>query len=233
MQSFLWYFNAGGLLMWPLLLCSWFALALIVDRIRKLRSSMLIDGPAIDEIRKMLEAGDRQRAMEKYHASPVVLPRVIGLGLAEYRPEIEDVAITLERSARRHLPVLGNNVALIGAVGRVAVLLGLLGTMFGMIAGFDALEKPGASKSQLASAMRMALITTATGILIAIPCVMSAAYFRNKLRRCEALFVEILDAVAKSARAGSGYSPRIEELPISQPAADEQFVLPSILSGKA
>jgi len=232
MHNIFWYFNAGGLLMWPLLVLSWFGLALIVDRFRKLRAGALIDQPAIDDIQKLLEAGDRQRVMEKYRNSPTIVPRVIGLAMAEYKTEVEDVAATLERSARRHLPALGNNVALISTVGRVAMLVGLLGTLFGMIAGFDALEKAGSTKSALAAAMRVALITTATGILIAIPCVMASAYFRNKLRRFEALCVEILDAVARSARMGSGFSPRAAEAPLPKPVAEDKFELPSILSGK-
>lgn len=233
MQQFLWYFEAGGILMWPLLGCSLLALGVVIERLIRARRGAVIDPVAIEDIQKLLEAGEVAHALEKHKSGPTALVRVICRALAD-DPRPDEFEKTLLHAAQRELLLLTNNLGLLAVIAKVAPLLGLLGTVFGMIAGFEALEKAGAGKAQLAVAVRVALITTAAGLSIAIPTVIALAFFRARVRRCQAECEEILDAVARSWRDGLGARKKKEPEPLEAPIEkdDDRFELPSILSGR-
>jgi biopolymer transport protein ExbB len=237
MQQFFWYFKAGGILIWPLLACSLLALAVVIERAIRLRRSAIVDASAIEDIQKLLETGELKRAIEKHQAGPTLLERIICRALADETWQINegDFEKNLLVGARRGLAVLTNNLNVLAVIAKVAPLIGLLGTVFGMIAGFEALEKAGVGKAQLAGAIRIALITTAAGLLVAIPSVIALAFFRSRLRRYQAEFEEIFEAVARSAQAGSGKIKKEEPEDSSTSIKkddEEHFQLPSILTGK-
>ncbi len=232
MQQIMWYVNAGGLLMWPLLACLALVLGVILERLFVLRRSAVLDAEAIDDLQKLAEAGEAKRAVEKHQSSPALLIRVISKALSQHLTLGIPIERTLHDVGQRDLPSLANHLNLLATIVRVAPLLGLLGTVVGMIVGFDALEKAGVGKAQLAGAIRIALVTTATGLLVAIPGVVAVSYFRSRIRRYQAQFEEILPAVARSVRAGEGKT-RPEDAPMPKPDRDEEhFELPSILSGR-
>ncbi len=237
MQHFASYFNAGGILMWPLLACSLLAVAVIAIRyFIRMRRSALFDSAVIDDIQKLLETGDVKRAIEKHRDGPTLLARIICAALADDSAQLGDFENVLLTRARRGLAVLTNNLSVLATIAKVAPLLGLLGTVFGMIAGFEALEKAGAGKAQLAGAIKIALITAAFGLLIAIPCSIALAYFRAQIRRYQAEIEEILEAVVRSAQAGAGKVKRDEPDDTSTPLKsdeEDRFELPAILSGKS
>ena len=115
--------------------------------------------------------------------------------------------------ADRNPQVLWNNLSVLGTIARVAPLLGLLGTVFGMIGAFEVLSEAVVGKEQMAAEIRVALITTATGLIIAIPTLIAEAYFRSRIRRIIAHFEEIFIDVIKSAKIGLASREKSSETP--------------------
>ena len=114
--------------------------------------------------------------------------------------------------------VAAGNEPLYAAAPGAAPLLGLLGTVIGMIAGFGTLEIAGVGKEELAKAIRMALITTASGLAIAIPTIIASTYFRSRIRRITAEFEEIFIDLIKTVKAANDDAGGSESASEEQPA---------------
>jgi biopolymer transport protein ExbB len=208
-QQLVYYFNEGGLLMWPLLVCSIVAVAVIIERAVRLRRSRLIDPAVVERIQTQIEEGQLDKAIAENRNSPSLVGQILSRGLEEYTSTSADIETSLTEAGERGLQVLHNNMAVLNVVAKVAPLLGLLGTVQGMIMGFEHLELKGVGKEDLAHAIRVALITTFAGLSIAIPTVVAAAYFRSRIRRLLAEFEEIFIDVIKTVK--SARPPRTPE----------------------
>jgi biopolymer transport protein ExbB len=203
MNQLVYYFREGGFLMYPLLACSLTAVAVILERAMRLRRSVLIDPGTIEDIQTQIEQGHLETAVTRHHNSPFLVGRILSKGLKGYAADSEDIETSLVEAGERGLQVLQKNLGMLSLIARVAPLLGLLGTVLGMIIGFEELERAGVGKENLAHAIRVALITTAAGLMVAIPVVIASAYFRSRIRVLTAEFEEVLLDVARSVkRAG-------------------------------
>jgi biopolymer transport protein ExbB len=203
------YFQAGGDLMWPLLLCSIVSVAVVLERTWRLRRAALIQRDIVDRVQDYIERGKVAGAISEYRESKVLLGRILSHGLEQYESTRTDIETSLFEAGNRGLQVLHNNLSILNLIAKVAPLLGLLGTVIGMILGFEVLEQDGVSKAKLAGAIRVALITTAAGLFVAIPTVVAAAYFRSRIRGLQAEFEEIfIDIINSVKKAGS---PKMDE----------------------
>ncbi len=200
MEQFLEYFDDGGPLMWPLVICSLIGVAVILERAVRLRRAGLIDASVIEDIQTHIERGQADMAVARHHSSPTLVGRILSRGLDEYLNTSADIETSLVESGERGLQVLNNNLSVLSLIARVAPLLGLLGTVLGMIAGFSSLELAGVGKEELAKSIRQALITTATGLSIAIPVIVASTYFRSRVRRLTAEFEEIFIDIIKTVK---------------------------------
>lgn len=211
-------FQDGGPLMWILLACSLIAVAVIVERAVRLRRRTLIDTKVVEDIQTHVEQGKIDMAIARHHGSPSLVGRILSKGLDEYTNTSADIETSLVEAGERGLQVLNNNLSVLGLIARVAPLLGLLGTVIGMIAGFGTLEIAGVGKEELAKAIRMALITTASGLAIAIPTIIASTYFRSRIRRITAEFEEIFIDLIKTVKAANGDDGGSESASEEQPA---------------
>ena len=204
--------------MWILLACSLIAVAVIVERAVRLRRGTLIDTKVVEDIQTHVEQGKIDMAIARHHGSPSLVGRILSKGLDEYTNTSADIETSLVEAGERGLQVLNNNLSVLGLIARVAPLLGLLGTVIGMIAGFGTLEIAGVGKEELAKAIRMALITTASGLAIAIPTIIASTYFRSRIRRITAEFEEIFIDLIKTVKAANGDDGSSESASEEQPA---------------
>lgn len=200
MDRFFWYFQEGGLLMYPLALISILSLAVIVERAIRLRRSRLIELPLVEAVQGHVEKGRFEEAAAASAGKKILVARVLHAAIKEFTSTEADMETALQESGQRELQVLWNNLAVLSTIARVAPLMGLLGTVFGMIGAFEVLSEASAGKEEMAHHIRIALITTATGLIIAIPTVIADAYFRSAIRKILALFEEIFIDFAKSAK---------------------------------
>ncbi|MCZ7645781.1 MAG: MotA/TolQ/ExbB proton channel family protein [Planctomycetota bacterium] len=202
MDKIIQYFNNGGPLMWPILLCSVVSWAIIIERAIRLRRIGLVDDELVKKVRAALGKGDLAGAEQAAQAHPVLVGVVLAKGIDEFRYTEADLETSLQAAAERNLQVLWNNMGALNTIARVATLLGLLGTVVGMVWGFEQLTQQGVAKEKLAEAIGVALVTTVGGLCVAIPAIIGESALKSKIRKLTIEFEEILLEVIKAAKIG-------------------------------
>lgn len=202
MEALFGYFKQGGFIMYPLALVSILSMAVTIERFIRLGFSRVFGGALIERVQEALEAGKIGQAIEFSKNSDTIDGKVFSSALTEYANTSVDVETAIQECGQRELVVLWNNLDILKTIYRIAPLMGLLGTVTGMIGAFEVLSNAGAGKEQMAEQIRIALITTAAGLIVAIPTVVADAYFRARIRRILAKFEMIFLDIIKSVRLG-------------------------------
>jgi len=177
-------FRSGGPIMWPLAICSLVALAVIIERSINLRRSKVLDPAIVERVTGLAEGGAPDKALEICREHPGIYTNIVRAGLdMASRGEGHAVAKEAMVDAGRHeTSRLNRYVGVLGTIVGISPLLGLLGTVTGMIDVFDTIAEAGTGHaSELSSGISQALITTATGLLIAIPALVAYNFFREKV----------------------------------------------------
>jgi biopolymer transport protein ExbB len=178
--------QAAGWPIWPLLLCSVIALALIIERLASLRPRRVVPPRLLDEViavtRTSLPAPD---VVDKLAANSA-LGRVLAGGLRAVmaEPRVSEAALrdSFEAAGRAALHELEHYLNTIGTIAAAAPLLGLFGTVVGMIEIFGSQAPTGGNNpALLAHGISVALYNTAFGLMIAIPALMFYRYFRRRV----------------------------------------------------
>jgi biopolymer transport protein ExbB len=171
--------------MWPLLVFSILGAAFAIERFFALRRARINVNEFLSKIRKALMVNrsirDAVKICEQYQG-PVA--SIMKAGLLKYGQPKEDVEKTIENAALYEMGRLERGLAVLATTANVAPLLGFLGTVTGMIKSFDQLAKVGLSNpAAVASGISEALITTATGLIIAIPIQLVYNYFMTRINK--------------------------------------------------
>ncbi len=174
--------TAGGWLMLPIVACSIVALAIIGERFFTLRGSKVLPENLVADVWRM--ASTRQLSDEKIReiqqGSP--LGRVLSAGLMNRSQDREIMKASIEEVGGHVAHELTRYLNALGTIAAVTPLLGLLGTVVGMISVFTNITTVGVGNpAQLAGGISQALITTAGGLMVAIPSLMFHRYFRAKV----------------------------------------------------
>ena len=179
----------GGALMIPLGVCSVLALAIILERSLNLRARKIIQADILRQVRDLLAESQVADAMTLCRRYPSVMGRILLVTIANHDREREELRSIVEDAGRQEAATLDKNLGALGTIAAISPLLGLTGTVFGMIRVFAVISEKGiAHPSQLAGGISEALITTAAGLVIAIPALIFYNYFTNKADR---LIVEV------------------------------------------
>jgi biopolymer transport protein ExbB len=182
-------FAKGGPVMYPLLLCSVLALAIIIEKLVNLRLSRVVRPEALEVLNRFIERGEVEEAVRFCSAHPGIFHGIIRQGLERYRFGREEVKEAILDAGRHAVPRLERYLGVLGTLAAVSPLLGLLGTVTGMIKVFTVISQVGVGRANaLAGGIAEALITTVTGLVIAIPALVMYNLFRD---RAEAIVVEM------------------------------------------
>lgn len=165
--------NQGGWMMWVILGLSVFALAISLDRFVLLyvRSNLNM-GEFRKQIIRLIEARDYNQAIERCNirtAHP--LPTVMKAGISKSNRREKEIERVMEEEMLRAIPKMQRGVGFLGLLGNTATLLGLLGTIFGLIRAFSGVSAASAAARQqvLAEGISIAMYTTAFGLIVAVP----------------------------------------------------------------
>lgn len=177
--------QAAGWPIWPLILCSFVALALVIERFITLRVQRIAPPRLLDEVLTVTRNDLPSPEIITKLADNSVLGAVLanGLRVAQLNPRIdhEGLKYAFESAGRAAVHRLERYLNTLGTVASAAPLLGLLGTVIGMIEIFGS-QTPGQSNpEQLAHGISVALYNTAFGLMVAIPSLMFYRYFRGKV----------------------------------------------------
>lgn len=180
-MSLLEVFKSGGPIMWPLLACSLAALAIILERALNLRYGKILPPAVVERVTGLVEGGRVDRAREVCRDHPGIYTNIViaGLDLASKGESAAKEAV--EDAGRHETGRLTRYLVTLGTVAAISPLLGLLGTVTGMIDVFKTIAEAGTGQAaELSNGISQALITTATGLLIAIPSLVGYNYFQGK-----------------------------------------------------
>lgn len=179
----------GGVLMIPIALCSIIALAIFLERLWSLRRSRVIPRDFLIEIEDLIRREKIPEAITRCRKDNSSMANIIVAGIRNFGKRREIVKESIEEIGRREAAILERYINVVGTIAAIAPLLGLLGTVFGMIKAFDVISIQGVGNpSTLAGGISEALITTAAGLVVAIPTFVLYRYLANK---ADALIVEM------------------------------------------
>jgi len=175
----------GGPLMFPIALCSVVALAFIVERSIRLRDGELGSRRYGRGILDALASGGPKAALEFCQRGSKPLGRVLSAGIERFQAPTIELEKAVEDAGAREVKRLNANLKPLVVVGMIAPLLGLLGTVWGMIEAFSSIAmNSGLGKPELlAGGISQALITTAAGLTVAIPTQAAYFWFRARIDR--------------------------------------------------
>jgi len=179
--------KAGGILMVPIVACSILALAIILERFWTLRASRVAPPQTINELWRWIKKKELNSRKLKALQSSSPLGRILAGGLMNAKHGREIMKESIEHEASQVIHDLERFLNPLGTVATITPLLGLLGTVIGMIKVFAEIQLAGVGNAgNLAGGISEALITTAAGLSVAIPALICHRYF---IRRVDELVV--------------------------------------------
>lgn len=183
-----WY-ALGGWVMHLLVACSVLALALALERLWVTRRRRVISRSFLAKIREPWQRRDLRKVLEYCHESDTAIARVLRVGLMHLNLGLAQSEDAIEGQCLHETSILRRNLPLLGALGNIATMLGLFGTVLGMIESFDLIAKTGTGDARVvAGGIFTALVTTAAGLMVGIPTVLTHAFLR---RRVDVLEIEL------------------------------------------
>ena len=174
--------KSGGWLMAPILLCSVVALAIVVERFWTLRTSRITPEGLVMQVWEWAKANQLDDATIRSIQAGSPLGRLLAAGLANRQAPREIMKEAIEEVGRHVVHELERYLNTLGTIASITPLIGLLGTVIGMIKVFTVITVQGVGNPEvLAEGISQALITTAAGISVAIPSLLFYRHFQRKV----------------------------------------------------
>ncbi|OGT21235.1 MAG: biopolymer transporter ExbB [Gammaproteobacteria bacterium RBG_16_57_12] len=181
--------KSGGVLMIPIILGSIVAMGIVIERFWSLRRRRIVPENLVAQIWHWHNNKQINADVLKNIQEGSALGRILASGLINLNQQREIMKESIEETGRHVAHELERFLNTLGTIALISPLLGLLGTVIGMIQVFDGILVEGVGKpNALAGGISVALITTAAGLIVAIPAMMFHRYFRGKI---DALVVEM------------------------------------------
>lgn len=215
------FIKAGGWLMIPLILCSIIALAICIERFLRLKKSQVIPKNLANEVLARAQSGTLNLQDQKsLFASS--LGKVLQKGYMFKNKGADFAQKQMQTEASVQIASLEKNINFLGTIGSIAPLLGLLGTVLGIIQAFLAVNTGGVTDpALLAQGVSKALITTAAGMIIAIPVLMAYRYFQRVIVE----YVVEMEQQATIFHAALFYDAHFKIVENDEPAYDDSALI--------
>ncbi len=204
------FIQKGGIFIYPILACSVVGLAIFLNKIWVLRSKRVIPQKFLTEFRGFLNQGKMVEAMILSRSNNSPIARIAHSVLRSAHKDRAEIKEDIEEAGSKEASNLENYIEGLGAISNVSTLLGLLGTISGMIKIFRVIsEQPIVNPPSLAAGISEALYTTALGLLVAIPSFIAYKYLLGRAagitlsmeEEAQSLIEEILEKPFKEEKA--------------------------------
>jgi biopolymer transport protein ExbB len=191
-------FEKGGFLMYPIFICSLIAVTIFFERMFYLKSVKTKSNRFVLRVKNLVKKGSIELAISACRKSPTPISKIMLAGLMKFGQGRDEMKEAIEDSANQEIPVLERNLSTLSTIGNITPLLGLLGTVFGMVKAFNVIAVMGVGKPEaLAGGISEALLTTAFGLSIAIPTIVVYNYLSHRvdklIREMEVNCVDLVD----------------------------------------
>jgi len=173
----------GGTIGFVILGTSILSVALIIEHFVSIRRDKLAPPQVIDEIESLFEEENYQESLELCEAEPSYLTNVVAAALPRINAGFTAMEQSLQEMGEEEAVKLHQKIGWLSLIGSIAPMLGLLGTVLGMMESFNviAAKKGAADPSDLASGISKALVTTFLGLFVAIPSMIGFFFFRSRV----------------------------------------------------
>jgi biopolymer transport protein ExbB len=221
-QSLWDYIVASGSIGWMIVVLSVAGGALVIEHLISLRAKVLMPPGLAEQVRDHLRAGHVHQAIEQCKLQPSVLSHIIQAGLTELDGKWTSLEKAMEDATAEQSARLYRKVEYLSVIGNIAPMLGLLGTVVGLVMAFQQLASSGgtANAADLAEGIYLALVTTVEGLIVAIPAFGAFALFRNRVDQLVAQTAYAALGVFAPFKRRTGGDP-------TPPPRDEAFRGPS------
>jgi biopolymer transport protein ExbB len=205
------FFQEGGFFMYPIALVMAVGLAIALERYFYLGKERLVNRKLWDQISPLLQGGKYQQAMGVTGKSDVAICKILnyGLGRARSAKRREDIEMAMDEGLMEVIPRLERRTHYLASFANIATLLGLLGTIVGLIQAFTAVAhaNPAEKAELLSSSIAVAMNTTAFGLIVAIPLLLIHSVLQSKTTQIvdslEMASVKFLNMVGEQSRGAA------------------------------
>lgn len=174
----------GGFMMYPLLGAAILALAVILERLHAFHLRYRTPGPLVERALAMARSGDSAGAERECGTALAPQAAVLAAGLRHFSHSREQMELAMKNEAERWVPRLERRIGLIDTVITAAPLMGLLGTITGMMSSFQVLSTKGVNEpNAITGGVAEALIATATGLVVALFCLLAYNHLATRVKR--------------------------------------------------
>jgi len=211
----------SGVIGFAIIVLSVVMVALVIDNALATRRDALLPRDLVVELGRCCQRLDVARGLELCREDDSFISRVVAAALSRFREGYLGMREAMEESGQEMSTRLEQRIAYLALIATIAPMLGLLGTVAGMIRSFDIvarLHNPG--PAELAPGIRQALVTTFQGLVVAIPAMVAHGVIRNRVSRIlmqAAQVGEELLGFFKKATPGEMKAPEPESKPLGQP----------------
>lgn len=172
----------AGPIGWAVILLSVVAIALIIEHFLSIQRDQLIPPDLVSEVDRLLQEEQFDEALELCEMEPTFFTNVVASGITKIGMGVDEIEKSIEDTIENERVRLENKISWLNLIGNIAPMMGLLGTVVGMISAFKKIETTrNPSPSDLAGGIYQALVTTAMGLIVGIPVLAFYFFFRNRL----------------------------------------------------
>jgi len=179
-------FLAGGPVMWPILLCSVFALAIVLEKFWHLHKISIDTQVFLSKILEKMKHHDTKEALQICDSASSPIANILKAGILKYDRPRPQIIESIEDASLYEIPRIEKNLTALATIAHVSPLLGLLGTATGMVRCFQTIQAKSATlgpitAGDLAGGIWEALLTTVAGLIVAIPTFVAYNYLVSRI----------------------------------------------------
>lgn len=177
------YIQKGGLLMWPILVCSVIAIAVFAERLFYLHRATIHVGEFLQGLSNLVQRRNFAEALHESAGTPGPVARVIHAAIIHHEAPRAELREIVQEAGQLEVPKLERFLGVLATLAYLAPLLGLLGTVAGLIDAFGTLSSNGgyATVTELSSGVYKSLLTTAAGLVVATPTFVAYSYLSSRV----------------------------------------------------
>ncbi len=180
------FMQKGGPIMWPILLCSVVAFTIVIERLLRLRQEQIDTKSFMEQISKSLKRNKIMEALDLCDRTGGPIAAILKAGILKHDRGRNEIREAIEDASIHEVPRLERNLPVLATVAHVAPLLGLLGTVTGLVSAFQVIETKATALNpvnpgDLAGGIWEALLTTVFGLVVAIPTYVAYNYLVSRV----------------------------------------------------
>jgi biopolymer transport protein ExbB len=192
----------GGLIGFVIIGMSVAALALFIEHAITIRRDKIVPPELVDELEALFEEEEYQEALELCESEPNFLTNILSAGLPKINAGFDAMEKAMDEVSEEETIKLQQKISWLNLIGNISPMMGLLGTVYGMIVAFNTITKLGqnVTPADLSQGISAALVTTMLGLIVAIPTMAAFFYFRNKVVKVSLELAAIADDLVERFR---------------------------------